>query len=231
VLYAQPTYHNPTGTVLSPERRADILDVARACGAFIIEDDFARLLGHGTAPSRPLVADDRDGTVVYLTSLTKPAAPSLRVGALIARGPVRERLEAMRLVDDLFISRPLQDAAVDLLSSPVWDRHLRTLSTQLRQRCAALAADLARQVPDWHLARLPAGGLNLWLRTASDSATIAEAARELGVAVSPGRAYFAAEPSGNYLRMNFAAASGTAELTEAARRLARAAAHRVPPLR
>ena len=43
---------------------------------------------------RPLVADDRDGTVVYVTSLTKPAAPSLRIGALVAHGPVMERMRA-----------------------------------------------------------------------------------------------------------------------------------------
>lgn len=41
--------------------------MARASGAFVIEDDAARHLGHG-------------GTVVHVTSLTKPAAPSLRIG-------------------------------------------------------------------------------------------------------------------------------------------------------
>jgi DNA-binding transcriptional MocR family regulator len=63
LLYCQPTFQNPTGSVLAPERRGQILDVARASGAFVIEDDFARHLGHGGAVPRPLIADDRDGTV------------------------------------------------------------------------------------------------------------------------------------------------------------------------
>lgn len=55
----------------------------------------------------PLVADDLDGTVVQLTSLTKPASPSLRIGAVIARGAVMRRLKGMRRVDDFFVPQVL----------------------------------------------------------------------------------------------------------------------------
>ncbi|MFD0573638.1 PLP-dependent aminotransferase family protein [Kitasatospora gansuensis] len=224
LLYCQPTFHNPTGTVLAPERRRQVVDVARAAGAFVIEDDFARHLGHGRTVPRPLLADDRDGTVVHLTSLTKPASPSLRIGAVIARGPVMRRLRAMRRVDDFFIARPLQEAAVELLSTPAWDRHLRTLSTALRDRRATLADALARELPDWTLAGLPAGGLHLWLRLppALTDAVVADAARAHGVSVNAGHRYFPAEPPTAHLRLGFAAAAAPSELTEAARRLATA---------
>ncbi|WP_371480684.1 PLP-dependent aminotransferase family protein [Kitasatospora sp. NBC_00315] len=221
LMYCQPTVHNPTGAMLSPGRRRQIVDVARAAGAFLIEDDFARHLGHGAPLPRALVADDRDGTVVNLTSLTKPASPSLRIGAVIARGPVMRRLQAMRLVDDFFIARPLQEAAVELLSTPAWDRHLRTLGGALRERCATLADALAHEVPDWTLTRLPAGGLHLWLQLPSGSAdsAVAAAARAHGVAVDAGARYYPAEPQGSYLRVGFAAAADLSELTAAASRL------------
>ncbi|WP_405365680.1 PLP-dependent aminotransferase family protein [Kitasatospora sp. NBC_00039] len=230
LFYCQPTFHNPTGTVLATERRHQVVDVARAAGAFLIEDDFARHLGHGRPVPRPLVADDRDGTVVHLTSLTKPASPSLRIGALIARGPVMRRLQGMRLVDDFFIARPLQEAAVELLSTPAWDRHLRALATALRERCTVLADALARELPDWTLARSPAGGLHLWLRlppTLTDTA-VAEAARAHGVSVNAGRRHFPAEAPAAHLRLGFAAAADPADLATAARRLA-TAAHTLAP--
>jgi DNA-binding transcriptional MocR family regulator len=167
-----------------------------------------------------MIAADRDRTVVMVTSLTKPASPSLRIGALIARGPVMERLRAMRLVDDFFITRPLQEAAIELLSTPAWDRHLRALATALRERCAILAQALARECPEWTLSRLPSGGLHLWALVPRDD--IADAARALGVAVSPGRGYFAAEPPGSVVRLGFAAAAEVAELAEGARRLGEA---------
>ncbi|MEV0174968.1 PLP-dependent aminotransferase family protein [Streptomyces sp. NPDC050803] len=226
LLYCQPTYQNPTGTVLAPERRRQVLDVARASGAFVIEDDFARYLGHGGPVPRPLVADDRDGTVVYLTSLTKPAAPSLRIGALVARGPVMERMRAVRLVDDFFVTRPLQEAALEVLSSPSWDRHVRSLGVALRERCAVLAAAVTQEIPGAALAGLPTGGLHLWVRLPPgvDDTVLTSAARQRGVAVSAGSRYFATEPPAAHLRIGFAATADHAELTEGVRRLGAALA-------
>lgn len=222
LLYCQPTYQNPTGTVLAAERRRRVVEVARAAGAFVLEDDFARLLGHGTPGPKPLLAEDRDGTVVYLTSLTKPAAPSLRIGALIARGPVLERLRAIRQVDDFFVPRPLQEAALELLGSPGWDRHLRALSGSLRQRSRALIAALAEAQPEWSVVA-PDGGFFLWVQLPLDvdDTTVAAEVQRLGVVVGAAHRYFATEKPGSWLRLNFAAAADTAELSAAARRLAR----------
>ncbi|GAA1723234.1 PLP-dependent aminotransferase family protein [Nonomuraea bangladeshensis] len=221
LLYCQPTFHNPTGTVLAAERRARIGDVAHAAGAFLIEDDFARHLGHGRPVPPPLITGDRHGTVIQLTSLTKPASPSLRIGAVAARGPVMRRLQGMRYVDDFFIARPLQEAAVELLSAPAWHRHLQALAASLFERCAVLAGSLARDLPEWHLTRLPAGGLHLWVRLppGSDDAAVAEAARARGVTVNAGHRFFPAEPAGPCLRLSFAAAADPAELAEGVRLL------------
>ena len=88
LFYCQPTFHNPTGTVLASHRRGQVLAAAREAGAFVIEDDFARWLSHERPAPPPLLADDTDGRVVHIASLTKATSPNLRVGALIARGPV-----------------------------------------------------------------------------------------------------------------------------------------------
>lgn len=226
LFYCQPTVHNPTGTALAPERRRQVVAVARAAGAFVVEDDFARHLGHGGPLAAPLVAEDRDGTVIHLNSLTKPAAPSLRIGALVARGPVMERMRAVRRVDDFFVARPMQEAALEVVNSPAWNRHLRSLASTLRSRCAELAAAVARELPEWTLGRPPAGGLHLWVRlpAGADAAVLARAAREHGVSVSAGDRYFASEPPGAFLRLAFAATPSGAELAEGVRRLAAAAA-------
>ena len=137
-FYCQPAYHNPAGTVLAGPRREAVLAAAAAAGAFVIEDDCGRWLAHGQRPPPTLLAADRDGRVVYLTSLTKAASPSLRVGALIARGPVAARLRALRVVDDMFVARPVQEAALELVSGPAWDRHLRGLGQALTGRARAL---------------------------------------------------------------------------------------------
>ncbi len=223
VFYCQPLFHNPTGTVLSPERRSRIAEIAHAAGAFIIEDDFARRLGHGAPLPRPLVADDPYGTVVHVSSLTKPTSPNLRVGALIARGPVLERLRAIQVVDSFFVPRPLQEATLELVGSPAWPRHLRSIAAGLRDRRDTILGALHRDLPALAATvRAPAGGYHLWVRLpeGTDESALTAACLRAGVAVSPGRPYFAAEAPAAYIRISFANTAGTDEIARGVGRIA-----------
>ncbi|MFJ5783926.1 aminotransferase-like domain-containing protein [Streptomyces hydrogenans] len=223
VLVCQPLFQNPTGALLPPDRRREVVRIARAAGAFVVEDDFARRLVHedaGPLPA-PLAADDPDGVVVHVCSLTKITSASLRVGALAARGPVLERLRAIQVVDSFFVPRPLQEAALELVGAPAWSRHLRTVSQELRARRDTLAAAVALRLPELALPQLPSGGHHLWLRLPDplpEPALLAAALRA-GVAVAPGRPYFCAEPPAGHIRLSFAGVAGPTEIAEGVRRL------------
>jgi DNA-binding transcriptional MocR family regulator len=208
VFACQPTYANPTGATLSPDRRPAVLEVARQAGAFIVEDDAARDLAIEGTPPPPLAADD-DGHVVYVRSLTKPAAPGLRVAAVYARGPVSVRLRTEAVVGDLFVAGPVQEAALELVSSPAWARHLRTLRTILRSRRDVAVQALRDQLPQVTLDVVPKGGFVLWLRLPEglDEVAFARACAERSVQVNPGRAWFPAEPEPGFVRLSYAAAS------------------------
>ena len=232
LLYVQPTYANPTGAVLDPARRGAVIEAARQAGAFVIEDDWARYLSlDGPAPP-PLLQDDTDGHVVHLSSLSKATAPSLRIGALIARGPAAARLAAVRLVDDFGVARPLQETALELLGSPAWPRHLTRLGGVLRRRRDHLHAELRRQLPELAPPVLPRGGLHLWLRLpeGTDDVDLATRARARDLVVGAGRPYFVAEPPWPHLRLSCAGAD-EAQLTTGVRRLAELLAEDLPALR
>jgi DNA-binding transcriptional MocR family regulator len=220
-FYCQPTFHNPTGAVLSDDRRAGVLAAAAAAGAFVIEDDFARWLSHGHHPTRSLLAEDADARVIYVTSLTKVASPSLRVGAVIARGPVAHRLRALRVVDDMFISRPMQEAALELVSGTTWERHVRDLAKGLSRRAHVLAEAIARHAPALDVSRAQ-GGMHLWARLPIEvnDAELALAARRGGVVVMAGQPFFPAEPPGPHLRLTFSSAATEADLDIGIQRLA-----------
>ncbi|GAA1081417.1 PLP-dependent aminotransferase family protein [Kitasatospora arboriphila] len=226
VFVCQPLYQNPTGAVLSAARRPEVLRIARAAGAFVVEDDFARRLAHADAPPPPppLAADDPDGVVVHIRSLTKPTSANLRVAALTARGPALERLRAVQAVDSFFVPRPLQEAALELVGAPAWAHHLRSLAGRLQERRTALAGALGRLRPELLPERLPAGGHHLWLRLpdGTDPQQLAAAALRGRVAVTPGRAYFTAEPPAPHLRAGYGAAEGVDRLVAGAERLAAA---------
>ncbi|WP_327377334.1 PLP-dependent aminotransferase family protein [Streptomyces sp. NBC_01216] len=223
VLVCQPLFQNPTGAVLTVERRRAVVAIARAAGAFVVEDDFARRLVHEDAPPPPppLAAEDPDGVVVHVCSLTKATSPSLRVGALAARGPVLERLRAIQVVDTFFVPRPLQEAALELVGSPAWSRHLRAVAQELRSRRDGMTGALALHLPELTLSPVPSGGYHLWLRLPDgvpESALHATALRT-GVAIAPGRPYFCAEPPAGHVRLSFAGVAGPVEIAEGVRRL------------
>ncbi|AZM63262.1 MULTISPECIES: PLP-dependent aminotransferase family protein [unclassified Streptomyces] len=223
VFVCQPLFQNPTGAVLAPDRRGEVLRIAREAGAFVVEDDFVRRLVHedaGPLP-RPLAADDPDGVVVHVCSLTKATSPSFRVSALAAHGPVLERLRAIQIVDTFFVPRPLQEATLELVGSAAWPRHLRAVSAELRARRDAMTAALRLRLPELALPHIPSGGYHLWLRLPDGMAepALTGAALRAGVAVTPGRPYFSAEPPARHLRLSFAGVAGTGEIAEGVRRL------------
>jgi DNA-binding transcriptional MocR family regulator len=222
LFYCQPLYANPSGATLAATRRAAVLEAVAAAGAFLVEDDWARDLAIDGDPPAPLAAEDPDGHVVYLRSLTKSAAPGLRVAAVSARGVAGARLKAARVIDDFFVAGALQHATLELVSAPAWRRHRRGLRSALGERRDALVAALAEDLPQWHVAGVPHGGLHVWVRLpeGADDVALTARAAAAGVIVSPGRPWFAAEPPAPYLRLTFAGAA-PADLAEGVRRLAR----------
>ena len=206
LFFCQPTFSNPAGTVLPPERRAAVLAIAERHGAFVVEDDWARDFAlDGDAPP-PLAAADRVGHVVYLRSLTKSAAPSLRIGALCARGPAGDRLRAARQVDDFFVPGLMQETALQLVTAAAWPRHLRALRVALKRNRDLLAGSLRRHLGEHARFVLPPGGLHLWLRLPegrldTEAAAMTQAA---GVVVTAGHHAFPAEPPAGFLRLSYA---------------------------
>ncbi|WP_441960560.1 aminotransferase-like domain-containing protein [Mycolicibacterium houstonense] len=204
VFYAQPNFANPTGAQWHPDLAAQILEVVRSHGAFLIEDDWAHDFGIDST-ARPVAASDDAGHVIYLRSLTKSVSPSIRVAAMVVRGPARDRLLADRGAESMYVSGLLQAAALDVVTQPAWRTHLRGLRQQLRVRRDLLIAAVAEHAPGARLEQVPRGGLHLWLRLpdATDLQRLVRDCEAESVLVAAGDEWFPAEPSGPYLRLNF----------------------------
>ncbi len=206
-FYAQPTFANPTGGQWPDATVRAVLESVRRRGAFLVEDDWAHDFGIDAEP-RPVVALDDDGHVVYLRSLTKSVSPALRVAAVVARGPARERILADRAAEAMYVSGVLQAAALDVVTQPGWRTHRRGLREQLRSR-RDLLLDSLRELAPMVAVETPVGGLNLWARL-PDGADVEAVVRECaqrGLVVAPGAEWFPAEPTGPYVRLNFAGES------------------------
>lgn len=206
---------------MSPERVREVLAVARRHSAFVIEDDFARYLGHDDAPGHgsPMIAEDRDGTVVHVRSLTKATSPNLRVAAVAARGPAMARIRSQHLTDAMMVAAPMQLVALDMLTRRSWKRDLTTLQGRLTER-RRVAVEAIRAVPGTELGAVPRGGYHLWVRLTreQDPARFVERALTRQVAVASGEHYTSASPSA-HVRISYAAAPTVGDVRAGIERL------------
>jgi DNA-binding transcriptional MocR family regulator len=207
VVYLQPAFSNPSGVTLSSTRRREVLELVSSANAFLIEDDYARDLVLDGAPPAPLYRDS-EGHVIYVRSLTKSTAPSLRVGAIVASGPVLGRLKTARAVDDWFLSGLLQETALELVTSPSWTSYVRTLHATLRERRDVAVSALRRHLPEWKLRCVPSAGFALWLELppGADEAGFVDAALLAGIQINAGAPWFPAEAPAPHVRISIAAA-------------------------
>lgn len=204
-FYAHPNFANPSGAQWSPEVSQRVLEILKNRGAFLVEDDWAKDLGIN-AESSPMAARDDSGHVVYLRSLTKSVSPAVRVAGVIARGPARERILADNQAQSMYVSGALQSVALDVVTQPGWRTHLRSVRQQLATRRDLVLDALAQHLPEAHVEQVPLGGLNLWARL-PDATNLVQLVRDCemrGVAISAGDSWFPAEPTGRFLRLNFA---------------------------
>ena len=204
IVVVQPRHANPTGSILPIERRRAVLAIAREFGCFIVEDDWVRDLDIDGPSGPALVADDADGHVISIRSVSKSAAPGLRIAGVIARGPVLARLTHARLAADFFVAPLMQAVAADVLASGGWQRHLVSLRSTLAARRDVLLDELHRHAPDLGCRR-PSGGVALWLRLplGVDDRALTAACLQRGVRVAPGHPFTLTEPERAHIRVAF----------------------------
>ena len=96
----------------------------------------------------------------------------------------------------MYVSGLLQAAALDVVTQPGWQTHLRGLRQQLRARRDLLVNSLREHAPTAHIDHVPTGGLNLWVRLpdGTDLDRLARDCERGGVLIAPGTEWFPAEP-------------------------------------
>jgi DNA-binding transcriptional MocR family regulator len=224
LTYLVPSFHNPTGSVVSPLDRRRIAAAAGEHGRVVVDDETMVHLGFDGGVPTPLAAFPGGEDVVTVGSMSKLVWGGLRIGWIRARRRVLERLRRTKILTDLGGDVLSQLAAARLL------RDLAPLSRrrgeELRSGHDRLTAELRRRLPDWEFA--PArGGQTLWIRLPhGDSASFAQVALRHGVALLPGDSLCAGGGGAARLRLPFLADPDT--LTTAVDRIARAWEHYRP---
>ncbi|WP_270607858.1 PLP-dependent aminotransferase family protein [Bacillus mobilis] len=189
LLYTNPTFQNPTGAVMSKERRMELIELAELYKFFIIEDDsFGEIYFEGATVPPPIKKFDRNGHVIYIKGFSKTLAPGLRIAALIADGPIFEWLYAVKGSMDIGSPLLTQKALLPFLRAERMKNHLEKLRTALQIR-RDITIDLLSPLKEIRF-EIPNGGFNLWITLPDliDPFTLLQKANEVDVSFLPGTA-------------------------------------------
>ncbi len=205
LLYVNPTFQNPTGTLMSKERRIELVELAELYNFFIIEDDsFGEIYFEDAIVPPPIKSFDTNGHVIYLKGFSKTLAPGLRIAALAAEGPIFEWLYAVKASMDIGSPLLTQKALLPFLRAERMKNHLEKLRTALQIR-RDLTIDILSPLKELEF-EIPNGGFNLWvtLPRSIDPFTLLQKANEVDVSFLPGTACLLNhENQYNHLRISY----------------------------
>jgi GntR family transcriptional regulator/MocR family aminotransferase len=207
LIYTIPNFHNPTGTCLSSPRRRELMVLAERYNVPILEDDFVGDLRYEGHAQPSLKALDQNGQVIYVGTFSKMLMPGLRVGFIVADGPVYNSLLNFKRVSDLATSTLIQRALDAYVTVGRYQTYLHRSSQTFRKRRDIMVEAIHKYLPSKVSFDIPTGGLFIWLRLPDSifAEELLPLACKEGVSFVPGNFFFIDSASGKeWLRLNFA---------------------------
>jgi DNA-binding transcriptional MocR family regulator len=226
LAYLVPTFHNPTGTVLSAERRRELARLATGLDLPLVDDMVMAGVWLDRPPPPPLASFDPEAPVLTVGSLSKLFWGGLRLGWIRAPEHLVPAIARLKAVADLGTSVVSQALGAALLGRAEEIAALRR--SQLASNLALLESLLEDLLPRWSWER-PAGGVTLWVRLPyGEAEEFAQLAARHGVLALPGDVASAAGDHRDRLRIPLL--RDPADLEEGVRRLAAAWSSYAPRL-
>ncbi|MFL6118380.1 PLP-dependent aminotransferase family protein [Actinophytocola sp.] len=218
LIYAVPTFANPTGRTQPRERRQEIANLAATHNTWLVEDDPYGELRYEGAPVPPMAS--YGDKVLYLGSLSKIGAPGLRLGWLRAPQELMPTAVIAKQATDLHTSTIDQAAAATYLSNTDLNAHVAMLCGAYKHRRDTMLNALPTTVPTNTTWTTPEGGMFVWLRLPDNANTehLLPKALSNNVAYVPGAPFFATTPDHATFRLSFTT-NPPEEITEGMHRL------------
>lgn len=218
-IYLTPHHQFPTTLALRPDRRMRLLSLARRFGFAVIEDDYDHEFHFQHQPALPLASVD-PSNVLYIGSMSKLLAPSLRLGYLAGPEALVERAAAEIMLLDRQGDQATEHAAAELIDAGEVRRHARRALGIYADRRDRLSTMLAAELGGSIRFRVPDGGLAFWLTFQDEGQLdqLEERAQALGLQFLPSRIFSGLTDGPRGIRMGFAALDEI-EMREAVHRL------------
>ena len=202
--YLLPNYQNPTGRVMSLERRHAVMAAAKAAGVPIIEDNPYGDLWFDEPPLPALSSMWPEGSI-YLGSFSKVLTPGFRLGYIIAPKALYPKLLQAKQAADLHTPGFNQRVVYEVVRNGFLDSHIPSIRARYKANRDAMAEGLKKHLPAGCEWQSPKGGMFFWIRLPEglDAMALLPKAVDANIAYVPGAAFYAANPDPRALRLSF----------------------------
>ena len=184
-IYTIPTIQNPTGTIMSVDKRKALIKLSKKFEIPIFEDDcYADLIFDKERPPA-IKSYDNDGYVIYCGSFSKSIAPALRVGYLTADWNILSRILPYKTDAG---SGSLEQMALAEFCKINFDSHIKILRNELKKKSDSICNALDKYFGSTADYNKPVGGIFVWINLPNnvDTSRLYELALKDGVAINPG---------------------------------------------
>lgn len=197
-------FQNPLGSLMSDEKKRDLVALLTRFNVPLIEDDVYGELYFGDKRPKPAKAFDTKGLVMHCSSFSKCLAPGYRVG-WAAPGRFAKAVERLKLTTTLATSVPAQITLARYLSRGGYDRHLRSLRHTLLLQQIQFIEAIERHFPQGTRLNSPAGGYFLWVKLPDgvNALELHRIALSNGISIAPGPIFSSQKGFTDYVRLNY----------------------------
>lgn len=203
LLYLIPSYHNPTGTVMSANKRKEIYEFCKSYKIPIVEDGFNEELLYSSSHVSPIAAlAGEDNSVIYIGSFSKILFPGIRVGWIAADKNLISILESVKRSRNIHSSVLDQAFLYEFLRSGDFDAYLKKARRYYRDKYR-FAIDCAK-VYFTKCKIYGEGGLHIFIEMEDmDVRKLLEESMRRGVVFMPGDIFYVDGKGKNTFRLGF----------------------------
>ncbi|MBB1139928.1 PLP-dependent aminotransferase family protein [Myroides sp. WP-1] len=185
-----PNFHNPTGVLLSDEKKEELYTLAVKYQIPLLENDiYGDLHFQGERPIN-IKKFDKKGMVLTFSSYSKTIAPGLRLGWLAA-GPYFAQAERIKFALGRSVSPINQEVVIKLLRQPSYEKHLRQFRQNLERQAMQFYRIFQTHFPSDYTQQPPKGGYSMWgqIPSSIDPEVFYNHCQALGLGFTPGETF------------------------------------------
>ena len=205
-IYVNSSYHDPTGNILSVERRRKLLEISNRYRLPIIEEDAASELSFEGSVPPTLKSMDRSENVIYIYSFSLTFIPGLSMAFVVAPEKLIKSLSYLVSIRLMSLDWLTQKLLAKYITDGRYFENARKITALNRQKRDLMCGYLEPLRRLGLSFEVPRGGVYIWCtlpRGVDSKDVVAECARR-GVSLIPGETFYPNRNGGqNIIRINY----------------------------